>query len=285
MAADVTALGMTPDLGAEVRGVDLAAPISDACFRRIQEIYHGYCVIVLRDQHIEPPHLVRFAARFGELDLPQPTAEHLPGMPQVCVIGQNDRKDPPAVERAWEDAHWHSDRSYRRAPVATTLAYALQCPARGVSTEFVNMYAVYEALPPQRRAALEKLRAVHDRSYRDSAIYPSRPPMTLEPASEAPPVEHPLVRVHPVTGRKALFFARDVVSHIVGMKDGESRKLIDELTALAIQPRFHFVHQWRQGDLVIWDNRCTLHREAAGETAAARMLHQVWVKGEVPIAA
>lgn len=284
MAADVSVLAMTPDLGAEVRGVDLALPISDACFRRILEVFNQYCFIFLRNQHLEPQLLVRFAARFGEIDVPD-VAEHLlPGLPQVHMIS-NARREGRATGLVRSGTHWHSDLSYKAVPASATLLYGVQCPPQGANTEFINMYSVFEALPREKRLFLEKLRAVHDRSFRYADLYPDRPPLSPEEIEALPPVEHPLVRVHPATGRKALFLAKDMVSRILGLDPVQSRKLIDELEAFATQPRFGYSHRWQPGDLLIWDNRCTLHRATPYDNKFDRTLHRVQVKGQAPVAA
>jgi len=284
MAADVSAVAMTPNLGAEVRGVDLSSPLSDACCARIMEIFHRYCVIFFRNQQIESQHLLRFASRFGELDV-EPAVEHqLPGLPQIGVLS-NTRANGRTVGIVRDGMHWHSDRSHAAAPGQATVAYGVKCPREGANTEFVNMYAVFDALPAEKRLFLEKLRAVHDHTFRYAELYPNRPPLTAEQIAKEPVSEHPLVRVHPVTNRKALFLAKDNVSHIVGLKSPESRKLIDELEAFAVQPRFSYSHRWQEGDVLVWDNRCTLHRATPYDNRFERILHRVQVKGEAPIAA
>jgi taurine dioxygenase len=283
LAADVSAVAMTPDLAAEVRGVDLSAPISDACFRRILEIYQRYCVIFLRNQRLDPQLLVRFATRFGELDVHPGAEQLLPGLPQVRVLSTRDKSER-AVGIVRGGVHWHSDLSYMPAPTSATLLYAIQCPPEGMSTEFINMYSAYDALPREKRLFLDKLRAVHDRGFRYAELYPNRPPLSAEEIAKLPPAEHPLVRVHPQTRRKALFVAKDVVSHVLGLGPKESRKLIDELEAFASQPRFTYAHRWQPGDLLVWDNRCTLHRAMPYDGKHERTLHCVQVKGEVPVA-
>ena len=284
MAADVSAVAMTPNLGAEVRGVDLSSPLSDACCARIMEIFHRYCVIFFRKQQIESQHLLRFASRFGELDIEPAAERQLPGLPQIGVLS-NTGANGRMVGIVREGMHWHTDRSHAPAPAQATVAYGVKCPREGADTEFVNMYAVLEALPAEKRLHLEKLRAVHDRTFRYAELYPNRPPLTAEQIAKEPMSEHPLVRMHPVTGRKALFLAKDTVSHIVGMQGPASRKLIDELESFAVQPRFCYSHRWKEGDVLVWDNRCTLHRATPYDNRFDRILHRVQVKGEAPIAA
>jgi taurine dioxygenase len=283
MAADVSSLGMTPNLGAEIRGVDLSAPMSDACFTRIIEILDRYLVVFFRRQHLEPQVLARFAARFGDLDARPSIEQSVPGAPQVGLISNVKREGrTEGIVRAGK--HWHSDLSYAAVPASVTLLYSVEYPPQGGSTEFVNMYAAYDALPRERQLLVERLRAVHDRGFRYADIYPARPPLTDEERALHPPVEHPLVRVHPKSGRKALYVAKDVVSHILGMGPAESRNLIDELEAFATQPRFAYSHRWQPGDLLVWDNRCTMHRATPYDNKYDRTLFRVQVKGEVPIA-
>ena len=283
MAADVSWLAMTPDLGAEVRGVDLTSPLSDACFTRIMEIFHRYSVIFFRGQRLDPQHLARFASRFGELDVVHATEQLIPGMPQVSVHSNVKRESRAGMAR--DGTYWHSDLSYKPLPALATLMFGIECPPAGANTEFINMYAAFEALPAQRRMFLEKLRAVHDRNFRYAELHPNRPPLTPEEIAKTPPAEHPVVRVHPVTGKKSLYVAKETVSHILGLAPAESRKLIEELEAFATQPRFVYSHRWRAGDLVIWDNRCTLHRATSYDNKYNRTMHRVQVKGEAPIAA
>lgn len=272
LAADVSVVAMTPDLGAEIRGVDLSAPLSDACFARILEIFRRYCVIFLRAQELDARLLARFAARFGEPQLTPPDEQPLPGLPQVGAFGEADPDAGPGA-LATEPAYWHSDRSFELVPPAITLVYGLH-GADGGSTEFVNMYSVFAALPPEKHLLLRKLRAVHA---------PGRREPQVEPASEEG-AEHPLVRVHPEIGRKSLYLAHNALARGPGLQESEGRALIEELEAFATQPRFVYAHRWRKGDLLIWDNRCTLHRMTSFGPSRDRMLYRMRVRGEVPIA-
>jgi len=276
LASDVSVVAMTPDLGAEVRGVDLTAPLSDACFARIREAFHRYCVIFLRNQALDPRLLARFAARFGEAQVMPQAKQALPGVPQIGVIPSAD------ASAGCESSIWHSDRSFEPAPPAATLLYGVQC-AEDSYAEFVNMYSVLKALPEQTRTLVEKLRGVHD-------LDPKEGSASLDEGAALPGVakqaaEHPLVRVHPQTGRKALYLAKDIIARSPALAGVESRELLGKLESFATQPRFVYAHRWRTGDVLVWDNRCTLHRMPDAERAGGPILYRIWLKGEIPIAA
>jgi taurine dioxygenase len=282
--SDIRARPLTTHLGAEIHGVDLSRTLSDAQFACILEFFHRHCVIFFRDQVLDAAQLAAFSARFGELDVHHMTEHTLPGLPQVRVLS-NVKKDGKAIGISYSGMHWHSDLSYKEKPGLATLLYALECPPTGADTQFVSMYAAYEALPAERRHRLAKLQAVHDRNYRYSSLYPDRPPLSPEQIAKVPPVVHPLVVQHPVTGRATLFVAKEVVSGVVGMEAREARHLIDELEAFATRPEFMYSHKWRVGDVLVWDNRCTLHRATPFETRYRRTLYRTQVRGAAPVAA
>lgn len=280
----VTAIPMPGPLGAEIRGVDLTCPPAGETLEKILGFLHRHGVIVFRGQSLTPRQLAAFSGCFGELDIHHMTEHVFPDLPQVRVLS-NVKKDGKSIGITKGGMHWHSDLSYKPKPAMVTLLYAIECPPQGADTQFADMSGAWNALTEARRQALRGLRAVHDRNYRYSALYPGRPPLTAEQLAKVPPVEHPLVRIHPATGRPALFVAKDVVSHVIGMPRDESRALIDELEAFATQPQFVYSHQWRPGDVVVWDNRCTLHRATPYEPIYRRTLYRTQVKGEAPLPA
>lgn len=280
---DVTATPMTEHLGAEIRGVNLSRPPDAGRFAQILDFLHQFGVIFFRGQQLTPDQLAAFSACFGELDIHHMTEHVFPHLPQVRVLS-NVKKDGVSIGITKGGMHWHSDLSYKPRPALVTLLYAVECPPQGADTQFADMAAAWDALPLAKQQKLRSLRTVHDRNYRYSALYPGRPPLTPEQIAQVPPVEHPLVRVHPVTGRPALFLAKDVVSHIVGMPQHEGRALIDELEALVTQPQFVYSHQWQAGDVLVWDNRCTLHRATPYDPTYRRTLYRTQVKGETPVA-
>lgn len=279
MAADVSVVAMTADFGAEIRGVDLAIPLSEACFQAVLEAFHRYGVVFLRAQKLDPRLLVRFAARFGEI-------EHadggfvVPGLPQVRVLGasgRTGRTEPPG----WPVMHWHSDGACDPQPTAVTIIHVVQCPGVGAGgVEFANLHAAYAALPRNRRLFVERLRGLHGQE-----PYLGTAKSTAAESTSRVAVEHPIVRRHPATGAKVLFASTNRVSRILGLTAAEGRRLLDELETFATQPRFIYSHAWRQGDVLVWDNRCTLHRSMAFDPRTERVLHRVRVRGEVPLSA
>lgn len=281
----ISANRVSRHLGAQLHGVDLTQPLPDAVFEHVLAAFHEHAVIFLRAQHITPEQLVAFSARFGELDIHHMT-EHVFGhLPQVRVLS-NAKKDGKAVGITRGGMHWHSDLSYKAVPALATLLYGVVCPPEGADTQFVSMTAAYGALSADLRARVDGRTAVHDRNFHYSMLYPSRTPLTEDQVRKVPPVEHPLVVRHPATDTLSLFVAKDVVSHVVGMDAHESRRLIDELEAFATQSESVYSHRWQTGDLVIWDNRCTLHRATPyAFDRYTRTLHRTQVKGSVPRAA
>jgi taurine dioxygenase len=145
------------------------------------------------------------------------------------------------------------------------------------------MYTALEMLKPTQRALIEGKAGVHDRNFRYSILYPNRPALTSEQIAKVPPVEHPLIRVHPATERRCLYLAKDVVSKIVGLDERESRELLDQLEADATQVERTYSHKWQPGDVLMWDNRCTLHRATPYDNRYTRTLYRTQVRGEVPI--
>ena len=282
--ACVCATRATAPIGAEVHGVDLAQPLSDEGFARLLDLFHRHAVIFLRGQRLSPEQFAAFSARFGELDVHHMTEHTLPHAREVRILS-NAKKGGRSVGIARAGMHWHSDLSYKPVPALATLLYAIECPPEGADTQFADMCSAYDALPAEIKSAIEGRSAVHDRNFRYSLLYPDRPPFTPEQLAKVPPATHPLVRRHPATGRKALYVAKDLVSGIVGMDAAQSRRLIDAMEEAATRPAFVYSHKWQVGDVLIWDNRCTLHRATPFDNKYTRTLYRTQVKGEVPVPA
>ncbi len=270
-------------LGAEIRGVDLAQPLDDATFSAIERAYDEHGVIFFRDQRVTPPQQVEFTRRFGEIEF-NIFGERwsVPGSPEIVVVSNiTEDNRPIGVRRAGEN--WHSDMCYTARPPRGTMLYALEIPVlQGLTlgdTEFASAQAAWEALPDAMRHRLEGRQAIFDFGGRKRAF-----PPTQTEIDRNPPVRHPIVRTHPHTGRKCLYVMRDDCTGIEGLKAAEAAALIDALADHIVKPRFIYRHQWRAGDLLMWDN-CTVQHRAIQDydMPQRRLMHRTTMGGAVPI--
>ena len=251
-------------LGAEIRGVDLAEPIDDATFAAIEQAYDEHGVIFFRGQIITPPQQVAFTRRFGAIEF-NIFGERwsVPGSPEIVVVS-NITEDgrPIGVRRAGEN--WHSDMCYAPQPPRGTMLYALEVPELlGLTlgdTEFASAAAAWDALPDAIRHRLEGRQAIFDFCGRKRAF-----PPTQAEKDRYPPVRHPIARTHPRTGRKCLYVMRDDCTGIEGIAPDEAEALIAALADHIVKPAFVYRHQWRQGDVLMWDN-CTVQHRAIQDT-------------------
>jgi len=252
-------------LGAEVLGVDLAAgPLHDDAFATIHAAFLEHQVICIRGQQaLTPDGQLEFAGRWGEVAI-HPYIPSIDGHPGIMRI-----YDPNPITQTW-----HADTTHAQRPPALTLLLARVLPEVGGDTMFSSMYGVYESLSPGLQATLQGLRAVHKATERAAAA-------GLD--ADAVTTTHPVVRVHPETGRKALFVNGNYVSHIDGWTPEESEPLLSYLYGLVGRPEMTYRHRWQDGDLVIWDNRCTQHAVVGDTGGAERTLHRVTIAGDVPV--
>ena len=279
-------------LAADVHGVDLSQPMSDATFQKILEAWGEHLVLRFSGQKLDDPTLMKFSARFGELDRAPITAANHDrkdsgiaddAIDWVAVIA-SVKKDGKAVGGLGSyELVWHTDRSYNPLPPRASLLYALEVPPDGGNSGFLNMYAAYESLPEELKRAIEGKTCIHDSS-RNSAGELRRGFQTTPDVTKTPGAVHPLVRLHPVTKRKALFLGRRPGAYIHGLSVAESEKLLDALWAHATQDRFVWYQKWRIGDLVMWDNRCVMHRRDAFDETLRRLMHRTQIVGEPVLA-
>jgi taurine dioxygenase len=269
-------------LSAEIRGVNLGEPIADATFAEIERAYNEYGVIFFREQQITPPQQVAFTRRFGEIEF-NIFGERwsVPRNPEIVVVS-NVTEDgrPIGVRRAGEN--WHSDMCYTARPPRGTILYALEIPdLHGLSlgdTEFASAAAAWDALPEQLRRRIEGRRAIFDFTRRKRAF-----PPTQAEIDRYRPVTHPIVRAHPFTGRKCLYVMRDDCVGIEGMGPEVAEALIAALADHIVKPAFVYRHQWRAGDLLLWDN-CTVQHRAIQDydLPQRRLMHRTTMGGAIP---
>jgi taurine dioxygenase len=247
-------------LGAEVCDIDVSAPMSESEFGEIYQAFLDHCILLFRGQNVTREQHIEFSRRFGELDRHDafPSDRH-PQYPELMVVTNDPAPDgTPSVSR-YTGRRWHTDMSHTLAPSMGSLLRCWRVPEVGGDTLFANMYRAYETLSAGMQKMLEGLHAVHyagDRKLGDTAADRAH---VEEQLRLSPPVAHPVVRVHPETGRKAIYLG-EKVKRFEGMTEEESRPLIEYLNRHATRPEFVYRHQWRPHDIVLWDNRCTMHQ-------------------------
>jgi taurine dioxygenase len=252
---------MGPQIGVEVTGVDIKT-LDDAGFAPIYRAWLDYNILVVRDQELEIQDFLRYSRRFGPI-VPHPSkSTRHPEIPEITILGINkidaDGKLNEAIYRRGAEG-WHTDGAYNQAPFKATQLYALAVPSRGGDTLFANGYAAYAALPEPLKQRLDGVKGAFAYGGRRGGS-----PLLDKEDQEWTAVFHPIVRTHPETGRKSLYFDPGKIVDIVGTNRSESAALIAELEGCMIQPGAEYRHKWRKGDIVIWDNRCSYHK-AAGD--------------------
>jgi taurine dioxygenase len=268
--------------GVRITRADLSEQLSSELKDRILAAFRDHHVVVFPEQGLTREQQFAFTANFGEVErhVGQNAGSKRHGV--AHVISNLDRDGNP-VDRSSSPVsnyRWHTDKGYFAVPPMLTALYAIELPPQGGDTEFANTALGYAALPEETRRRIDRLRVVF--RWGSSARGSGHPPVETGIREHAP-VDHPLVRTHPETGAKALYLGNHA-SHILGMPEEEGRALLDELLEHTTQPQFVYVHRWRKGDLVIWDNRCLLHRAVANYDMGRdrRVLHRSVVKGTVP---
>ncbi len=277
-----------PLFGVEIGGVDLTGPVDPVAFGEIRAAFEEHSVVLLRGQRIDDAQQIAFSQMFGPLETTVSTnpAGGTPFARQSNLDIQSGDVIPPDDRRMlYQKANffWHTDSSFKKVPALCSLLSARLCPPEGGDTEFASLRVAWAALPDDMKGKIETLVAEHSLAYSRDLVDPGV--MSAAQRAEIPPVKQRLVRVNPINGRKALYVSSHA-SHIVGWPVAEGRKLLDELTRHATQPAFCFAHRWREGDLVIWDNRAVLHRATPYDSVKyKRLMQRTTVAGDAPTVA
>jgi taurine dioxygenase len=277
MAYSITPL--TEHTGAEVRGLDLTEPIDAETRDALNRAFADSHVLVIRDQEFTPLQFIAAAEVFGVLQPHDKKELHVPGYPKMYFVS-NEQTVPG--KRYISSETFHTDHSNHPAPPKATALFPVSLPKSGGDTQYVNMHDAYDDLPEATKRRIDGLKAVH--------VYQSRysrrelRPLTENSAKTLPPPGvHPLVRTHPENGREALFLNPVRIEAIVGMEDNEALELVAELMGHATQKKYEYRHQWRYGDMVIWDNRSVLHKANPDyDMNERRYIYRLMLKGEVP---
>jgi len=273
-APTFTIAPLSPVLGAAVIGLDLRVALNEPTKRAVYDAFVRFHVLCFRDQHLDPEQQIAFTEQFGPLERHM-ARNRGTGNPLVHIVSNLGEDGKPSGKVS--STGWHSDKSFRPEPSLATILHAQIMPPEGGETCFANMIAAYDALPEAEKAELANVRIVHSWEQSRARLGLQATP---EEIADAPPLAHPLVRTIPETGQKALFMGEHA-SHVEFTLD---RALIELLTAYAVEERFVYRHKWRAGDMLMWDNRCLLHRANPNFDAARfpRVLHRTCLRGSAP---
>jgi len=288
-------------LGAEILGVDLSRPLDDGTFARISDAFFEHQVVVFRNQKLTPSQQIAFTRRFGELEHHVRKEHRLDGYPEILVVSNVVDERGAAIGVQDAGRFWHSDLSYKQVPSLLSALYALEVPVRdGLvlgATSFASATAAYEALPEGRQRRLQGLRNVHSYRYyrarnlqaqkeeqaRGARVVEEHSP-NEEQLRSVPDVEVPIVRTHPRTGRKGLFINEAHTSRVLGLPEEEGMALLAQLCAHIVQPEFRYEHDWRAGDLLMWDNVSVQHKANFDyDLPLRRLMHRTTVRGSIPV--
>jgi taurine dioxygenase len=275
-------------LGAEIGGIDVSKPIAPADRDAIEAAWRDRLVVVMHDQQLSDPQLIAFSKNFGDLDPPGPNPYGEPFLkdhPELNVISNVVENGKPVGNLGDGEAVWHADMTYVDMPPKAAMLHALEVPPpeAGGNTYFANMFAAYDALSADLKAKVAGKVAVHDAS-RNSAGMLRKGYQEVTDVRQTVGAHHPLVRTDPKTGRKALFLGRRPNAYVLGMTVAESDALLDALWAHATQPRFALCHEWKVGDLLMWNNLSVLHRRDPFDPKTRRVMHRSQIKGNERIA-
>jgi taurine dioxygenase len=272
------------DVGAEIIGLDLAKLVTAQDFARIHRAHLDYHVVVFRDQRITPDQQIAFSRRFGELQIHVLKQFLLANHPEILIVS-NIVENGQNIGLGDAGKFWHSDLSYKELPSLGSMLHAQELPSEGGDTLFADMHKALDGLPPALRKAIDGRKASHSYTARYSETKFEgnwRPTLTPEQLAQVKVVEHPIVRTHPETGRKALFVSEGFTTHIVGLPADESQAILDELYALSVLPENIYRHHWQAHDMVFWDNRSLLHLAAGCPGHLRRKLFRTTIQGDAP---
>ncbi len=286
---NISVESLHPALGAAIRGVDLRQPMDGETFRAVHHAWMKHLVVVFPDQPITDQEHVSFTRFFGEPEIFHQSIIRSRTAPEIFRVSNVDDDDnlmPPShttVQQLSLAQLWHTDSSYRAMPCIGSLLHGVEISRTGGETQFINMYMVYDELPDSLRTQIEGRRARHD--FGNMHRLRDLKPLTEAEKAAMPPAWQPLVRRHPVTGRKSLYISPIYNDAVDGLNDDDARRLIDDLTEFAAQSRFMYKHRWSPHDVLMWDNRCTVHAVTPHDPTERRVMHRTTIVGDQAVLA
>lgn len=280
-------------LGVEIQGIDIREPLSPEEVAFIRDAWHAHLVLVVREQLMTERQHMTFSENFGELEYSGANLfkknyshENLGNFdgvtpPQIAVVSNITVDGKPIGSLGSGEAKWHTDSSLVECPPAGGFLHAREIPDTGGATSFLNMYLALETMPADLRRRIEG-RQIHHPATHSSNEQPRKGFENFTDIANAPGTDHPIIRVHPDTGRQALYLGRRLNATVVGLPLDESDDLLNALWSHATQERFVYRHEWKVGDLVVWDNRCCMHKRESFDPDSRRLMHRTQTRGERP---
>ena len=282
--SDPTVRKLHPALGAEVRGIDMRRPLDPATASAVQAIWMEHLVLVFPGQNVTDAEHVAFTRHFGEPEIFHQKIIRSERMQEIFRVSNVNEDgilmppDHPVAQQVALAQFWHTDSSYKDIPCTGALLHGVEVSRTGGETQFTNMYLVYDALPPALKLLVDGRKARHNFGHMHTQA--ALKPLTEEEKAAMPPVWQPMVRQHPVTGRKALYISPIYNDEVEGMSADDAKRLIVELTQLAAEPRFVYTHRWETDDVLMWDNRCSMHQVTPFDPRERRVMHRTTVVGQ-----
>lgn len=287
MSLEITPLKSA--LGAAVSNLDLSQPLDGDTVERLRNAWLDHIVLVFHGQDLSDPQLLDFTRYFGELEYPpskllnysQGSGQKEDIPLEINVISNVIENGKKIGQLGNSEAKWHTDTPFVERPPAASILHALEIPPTGGNTSFMNMYAVLEALPADLRARIEGRKCKHDVSHTSDGVLRHDYAESAN-AKECPGPWHPMIRTHPDSGRQALYLGKRAWAYIEGMSIEENETVLDEIWAIAARPEFVYEHVWTKGDVLMWDNRCAMHRREEFDGNERRIMHRSQLRGDIP---
>jgi alpha-ketoglutarate-dependent taurine dioxygenase len=287
----ITVIPRHPALGAEVRGIDMRRPMDDATRQAVVDAWTAHLVLVFPGQDITDQEHVAFTRHFGEPEIFHQTSlslrsDRVKEIFLVSNVDENDRlmrPNAPSQKQLSSARQWHTDSSYRPMPSVGSLLHGIEISRTGGITQFINMYKVYDDLPESLRRQVEGRKARHDFGMLHRIT--GAPAPTRAEQAAMPAVWHPMVRRHPVSGARSLYISSIYNDAVEGLDEAESQRLIEQLSEFAAQPRYMYRHVWEPHDVLMWDNRCTVHAVTPHDPQERRVMHRTTIVGSEPVVA
>lgn len=284
----LTVRKLHPALGAEVRGVDACNADADV-LKEVHDLWMEHLVLVFPEQHVTDEEHVAFTRLLGEPEIFHQKIIKSQRVPEIFRVSNVDDEgvlmppDHPVAKQVALAQFWHTDSSYLQVPCTGALLHGIEVSRTGGETQFTNMYMVYEQLPERLKQQVEGRKARHN--FGNLHTLTKLKEMTEEEKAKVPAIWQPMVRRHPVTGRKSLYISPIYNDEVEGMDRASAKRLIDELTAFASQKQFVYSHRWETDDILMWDNRCTMHAVTPFDPRERRVMHRTTIVGAEPVIA